>query len=171
MTAGLNDISLLIWNSYRAIVTGFLGIPLCRGRFWETETKGQYLCFPMLMSSLGIKCQHNQPPGSYRNSTVPSNCFCLFTENKKDVVVTLKSSCNNDTKLVRDFKVFSPKKKKYSQATQCWRHTLAMLQILCLKHFLIEYVNRRVVFLFPVSTAVECQKHLVVCGLCPLILH
>lgn len=34
----------------RAILTGFLGAPLCRGKSWETETKGQYLCHPMLVT-------------------------------------------------------------------------------------------------------------------------
>lgn len=36
----------------RAILTGFLGVPLCRGKSWETETKGQYLCIPCWWLSL-----------------------------------------------------------------------------------------------------------------------
>lgn len=43
----------------------------------------------------------------------------LFAEDKKDVVAALKSSGNKDIKLVRDFKVFRLKKKKYSQTAQC----------------------------------------------------
>lgn len=89
-----------------AISTGFLGVPLCRGKSWQTETKGQYLRQPMLVTksevaflkhstprtlsimmeastctcyrNINDQCQHNQPPGSYRNSMVPSNCFFIF---------------------------------------------------------------------------------------------
>lgn len=42
---------------------------------------------------------------------VPSNCFDIFVEDKKDVVAALKSSGNEDIKPVGDFKVFSLKKK------------------------------------------------------------
>jgi len=62
MTVGLNDISLVISKSYRAILTGFLGVPSCRGKFWETETTGQYLCHPMLVTRLGMTFPKQNTP-------------------------------------------------------------------------------------------------------------
>lgn len=51
----------------RAIWIGFLGVPLCRGKSWETEPKGKYLCHSMLVTKLEVAfLKQNTPRTLFR---------------------------------------------------------------------------------------------------------
>lgn len=84
--------------------------------------------------------QHNQPPGSYRNSVVLSNCCCLFAEDENDEVQALETTVN--TRILcwyRDFKVLSLKKNVICKPGSC--HTSPGLQVSC--HFVTKNQTAR----------------------------